>query len=424
MKKKIDVHELRKGMYISELDRPWVETPFLFQGFEVRTDDELEQLRKLCQYVYVDIDPERIAASRSKRSTPNPPPDTAVETRVSTNRAEVLEQSLSSQRRPPRYRDLSTLEDEIIPARDLESSTRELIYTIVDDVRLGHSLDSARAKQVVSGMAESVVRNPDALVWLTQLKDKDQYTALHSLRVCILALTFGRHLDLSQDDLNVLGIGALLHDIGKLKVPNDILNKPERLTDKEYELMKSHVPHGVVILENTKGIPAAAIEVARCHHERYSGAGYVNGITGDQIGLFGLIGAIVDCYDAITSDRVYHSGISAYDALRILYDARGQDFHSGLVEQFIQCMGIYPIGSIVEMSTGSVGVVITVNRERRLRPKVALVLDANKHPYPIVTVLDLFQTAHDDSGSILEIRRVLPPDAYDISAKTYLPAAG
>jgi putative nucleotidyltransferase with HDIG domain len=279
------------------------------------------------------------------------------------------------------------------------------------------------AKKAVAGMVESVVRNPDALVWLTQLKKKDEYTALHSLRVCILALTFGRHLELSPEQLNILGIGALLHDVGKFKVPNEILNKPARLTDAEYQIMKTHVPLGVEILENTPNIPPAAIEVARRHHERYSGSGYINGFSGDEIGLFGLIGAIVDTYDAITSDRAYHSGMSAYDALNLLYQARNTEYHTGLVEQFIQCMGVYPIGSVVEMNSGSVGVVISINRARRLKPRVALVLDPDKQPYVPASVVDLFKSPMDSNGKVLEIRKVLPSGMYGIVPANYLPVS-
>ncbi|MDA8421651.1 MAG: HD-GYP domain-containing protein [Pseudomonadota bacterium] len=420
MNRKIDTHELRKGMYVCELDRPWVGTPFLFQGFEIRSDDEIETLRSLCQYVYITDIPPRTATPRPRTAAPAPP--SAADPATATH-ANLLSAALRNPTAPPRYHDLVTLEEEVAAAREIESNTRELIYSIMDDVRLGHSLDAMRAKKAVGGMVESVVRNPDALVWLTQLKNRDAYTALHSLRVCILALTFGRHLDLSTEELNLLGTGALLHDIGKLRISPEILNKPARLTDEEYAIMKSHVPIGVGILDDTRGIPAPAIAVARFHHERYSGAGYINGITGDQIGLFGLIGAIVDAYDAITSDRAYHDGLSAYDALKKLYDSRGKDFHPGLVEQFIQCMGIYPIGSIVELNTGSVGVVITVNRDRRLRPKVVVVLDENKRPHPVAPVLDLSHTGPDSGGTIIEIRQVLPAGAFKISANSYLPLA-
>ncbi len=417
MNRKIDVQELRKGMYVYELDRPWVGTPFLFQGFEIRTDEELSTLRSLCQYVYITDDPGKPMAPHT-RPLASATPSTIIT--GDTGYADVLPR-LIPHRAPARYRDQVSLDQEMGSARILESTTRELIYTIMDDVRLGRSLDIQRTRYAIGGMVESVVRNPDALVWLTQLKNKDEYTALHSLRVCILALTFGRHLGLSEEDLELLGTGALLHDIGKLRVPNDILNKPARLTDREYEIMKSHVPLGVQILDNTRGIPAAAVTVAHSHHERYGGTGYINGITGEKIGLFGLIGAVVDSYDAITSDRSYHAGLSAYDALARLYDARGTDFHPALVEQFIQCMGIYPIGSIVELNTGSVGVVITVNRERRLRPKVAVVLDENKKPHAVVPVIDLYGAGAETSGMIPEIRRVLPSGAYNINANNYLP---
>ncbi len=423
MNRKIDVHELRKGMYVCELDRPWVGTPFLFQGFEIQTDEELEKLRGLCHYVYVTDEPATPAVTHRRAAAPSGA-SPILSSVTTVDHVRDLGAIPQSRRAPPRYRDQVSLEEEMDAARPLESGTRALIHSIMDDVRLGNSLNATPVRQAVDGMVNSVVRNPDALVWLTQLKNKDEYTALHSLRVCILALTFGRHLDLSEEELNVLGTGALLHDIGKLRVPNEILNKPARLTDQEYQIMKTHVPLGVRILDNTRGIPAAAIAVARCHHERYSGSGYINGITGEQIGLFGLIGAIVDTYDAITSDRTYHNGLSAYDALKKLYEGRDKDFHPGLVEQFIQCMGIYPIGSIVELNTGSVGVVITVNRERRLRPKVALVLDENKNPHAISPVLDLFHTLSDTSGAALEIRRVLPSGAYGINPNSFLPSVG
>ena len=336
---------------------------------------------------------------------------------------ELLKNTQSARARHPQHEDSTSLEQEVSVAQAAESRTRTLIYSIMDDIRLGRSINSVEAKKAVAGMVESVVRNPDALVWLTQLKKKDEYTALHSLRVCILALTFGRHLGLSAEQLNVLGIGALLHDVGKFKVPNEILNKPARLTDAEYQIMKTHVPLGVEILENTPNIPPAAIEVARRHHERYSGSGYINGFSGDEIGLFGLVGAIVDTYDAITSDRAYHSGMSAYDALNLLYQARNTEYHTGLVEQFIQCMGVYPIGSVVEMNSGSVGVVISINRARRLKPRVALVLDPDKHPYTPAPVVDLFQSPVDGSGRVLEIRKVLPTGTYGIVPANYLPVS-
>lgn len=421
VKKKIGVQNLRLGMYVSELDRPWIESRFLFQGFEIRTQEELDELARLCKYVYIETEVEyKDGAVRPRSSTPvgTPAPDEFAAKRIGF---EILDRfTRGKPATPPRYPDRATLEQELPQARELSQNTKTLIDSILHDVRLGRSLDSTTAKRTVSNLVGSVLRNPDALVWFNQLKNKDEYTSEHSLRVCILALTFGRHLELSEPELNILGLGALLHDIGKMKIPLEILNKPGRLTTEEFDLMKSHVPRGVEILESTPGIPAAAIEVARSHHERYDGSGYAFGLKGQQISLFGQIGAIVDSYDAITSDRSYHKGMSAHDALRKMYEWRRKDFHEQLVEQYIQCMGIYPIGSVVEMNTGSVGVVVSVNRMWRLRPRVALVLDAGKRPYQSPHFIDLVNEETQGQKAVV-IRSVLPAGSFGINPVDYLP---
>lgn len=417
MSRKIEVNALKIGMYVEELDRPWIETPFLFQGFTIRTVEELAQLRQLCRHVFVLDNPPPGGAKKIVRPAPVIVKPAVEPTSVPT--LEILKQFAPAQRREPRYRDHSSVEQEMPQARAVITETRSLVFNIMDDVRLGRAFDTQRAKGAVAGMVDSIVRNPDALVWLTQLKKKDEYTAMHSLRVSVLALAFGRHLDFSEEELRVLGVGALLHDLGKLKVPADILNKPGRLTPQEFETMKKHVPLGVDLLEHTAGIPRAAIEVARGHHERYDGRGYAMGLKGDNIGLFGSIGAIVDTYDALTSDRIYHDGMSAYDALNVLYSGRRRDYHPELVEQFIQCMGIYPIGAIVELNTGSIGVIISVNRERRLRPRVALVIDESNQLIDPAQVVDLMQPG--PSGELLEIRKVLPSGSFGINPTKYLP---
>lgn len=421
MKKKVDVQELRIGMYVSELDRPWLGTPFLFQGFEIRTEEELAQLHKLCRFVYIDTEGPPVAARKPPAAptlavSPATPAEPAPRPAADIPSFDVLSKFTPGQHHRPLYRDEATLEAELPRAREIAGKARTLAFAIMDDVRLGRSLPTTEAKAAVADMVESVIRNPDALVCLAQLKKRDEYTVMHSMRVCILALTFGRHLDFTSHELNLLGLGALLHDVGKMKIPAEILNKPARLTPDEFEIIKTHVPHGVAILESHPGIPAASIELARSHHERYNGAGYIRGLQGDNIGLFGSIGAIVDCYDALTSDRVYHDGVSAYDALGLMYAARRKDFHPELVEQFIQCMGIFPIGCLVELNTGGVGVVVSVNRERRLRPRVALVLTPDKKPYLPAKTVDLMQ-----HGAELEIRKVLPAGTFGINPITHLP---
>lgn len=415
--KKLDVQELKIGMYVRELDRPWRETPFLFQGFEISSQDEVLELRRYCQHVYIDT-PETY-----QKPAPRTPAELAVAAeQLRHKKAEhnLLIEVASHPLLKPVYHDQNRLEQEIETASELYRETRELVHALMEDVRLGKNINSLGAKRLVGELVESVIRNPDALSVFAQLKKKDEYTAQHSMRVCILALSFGRHLGLDRDELNLLGIGALLHDIGKMKVPNEILNKPGALSDYEYALMKSHVPRGVEILDKSSGIPRPAIEVARCHHERYSGSGYISGLKGDHIGLFGMIGGIVDCYDAISSDRAYHTGMSAHAALKKMYEWRHRDFHPGLVEQFIQCMGIYPIGSVVELNTGEIGVVVTMNRVRRLKPRVALVLQPDFYPVPGAMTVDLADYKTRD-GRPCEIDRVLEPGVYGINPVNHLP---
>lgn len=415
-KKKINVQDIKVGMYVRELDRPWRETPFLFQGFEIRDEDEIRELRRYCQYVLIDtLEP-------NQKTHPRTPAEKVIaEKQLQRKQAErdILIKVSTQPLLKPTYRDKNTLEQEMGFAREVHRVARDLVYTLLEDVRLGKNINSLGAKKVVGEMVESVIRNPDALTTFAQLKKKDEYTAQHSMRVCILALSFGRHLGFDYNELNLLGIGALLHDIGKMKVPSEILNKPGALNEYEYAQMKSHVPHGVAILEKTPGIPRPAIEVARCHHERYAGSGYIGGLKGDQIGLFGMIGGIVDCYDAISSDRAYHTGMSTHAALKKMYEWRHRDFHPGLVEQFIQCMGIYPIGSVVELNTGEIGVVVTMNRVRRLKPRVALVLQPDFDPVQCSTTVDLKDYKTRD-GRPCEIDRVLEPGIYGINPVNYL----
>ncbi len=424
MKKKIATTAVKKGMYVSELDRPWVDTPFLFQGFEITTDEELAQLRKYCEHVYIDttlgadVEPAAPGQQYAQEAT------AGEKASAQPYEAAVRTQAEDARSRAALHPDQTTLEEELEPAKSVERHTRDAVYNIMQDVRLGKSIDTASAKQAVAGMVDSIIRNPDALICLGQLKSKDEYTALHSLRVCILALAFGRHLDFTREELNILGLGALLHDIGKMKVPTEILNKPGRLTAGEFETMKSHVPQGVAILESTRGIPDLAIDVARYHHERFNGAGYAGGLKGEQISRFGLIGAIVDCYDAITSDRAYHSGLSSHEALKKMYEWRITDFDAMLVEQFIQCMGIYPIGSLVEMNTGSIGVVVTINRMRRLKPRVVLVLTPEKLPYLKPKIVNLSERAGNGSHRALEIRKVIAAGTYGVNPVDYLPVSG
>ena len=419
MKKKVDVRDLKAGMYIYELDRPWRDTPFLFQGFQIQNDEDIAQLRQHCEHVF--IDPDRslgtvlpIQGWRAPRPVPAE--------RGKGQKAELHEVVEKTTAHRPRrvYQDQTTVEEEARLIKETHEQASSLVHSVMEDVQRGKIFDVGTAKKVVGDMTQSVMRNPDALVCFTHLKKRHEYTALHSLRVCILALALGRHLGFDEEALNMLGSGALLHDIGKMKVPLEILNKPGKLTDHELRIMKNHVPYGIGALEQTKGIAKKAIEVARLHHERYDGTGYMDKLKGDQISEFGLIGAIVDVYDAITSDRPYGHGISTLDALNKIYAWRQAHFHPRLVEQFIQCMGVFPIGSLVRLNSHDIGVVKTMNRAKRLKPQVALVLKPDKTRYPLRRTVDLARETNGQ-GQPYEITKVLPAGLYGIQPVDYLP---
>jgi HD-GYP domain-containing protein (c-di-GMP phosphodiesterase class II) len=222
----------------------------------------------------------------------------------------------------------------------------------------------------------------------------------------------------TKDEINILGLGALMHDIGMAMVPKEILDKPGPLTEEEAEIIKKHVGWGTEMVFKSGGIDKMAMQFIEQHHERYDGSGYPYGLEGDSISTAGTIGAIIDVYDAITSDRGYAKGLSAEDALKKIYEWSNQDFKKELVEEFIRCMGIFPIGSLVELSTGSIGVVVTINRYRRLKPRIALVLNPDKQPYKrkmIVTLLD-FGSGKDE----VKIKRVLPANTYGIDPMAHI----
>jgi len=232
-------------------------------------------------------------------------------------------------------------------------------------------------------------------------------------------VAFGRHLGFSKPELEDLAVGTLLFDIGKLQLPDGLLKKPGRLTDTEYSLIRRHVQFGAQMVREMKGTNKEIVSIVLHHHERHNGSGYPRGIIGNKIPVNGRIAALVDCYDAITSERAYSSAISSYDAVQMIYEWRDKDFQVDMVEQFIQCIGLYPTGTLVELSTGEVGLVLSQNRVRRLRPKVMLVLDSNKIAYAINPTLDLIEDPEDDEGHVIEIRRPLAPGTYGINAEDF-----
>ncbi len=396
-KAKIDVSELKVNMYVCELDRPWLDTPFLFQGFELKTEDDIRTVRKYCKYVYVDS-----TKSVKQRSTPVSRPSRA---------------TTSWKANPPDR--LLVFEGELEAASTTHTRTSDLVKSFMDEIRFGRGIDVQLAKEAVSDCVDSVMRNPDALLLLTQLKDRDTYTSEHSMNVCVYVIALGRFLGLSVKELRNLGYCGLLHDMGKMRVPLEILNKTEALTDEERKIMRLHTLYGRDILISARGGFLGAVDAAYSHHEHVDGSGYPRGLTGQHISPYTKMVTIADCYDAIVSDRIYKAGLTHMEALKIMNGERHNCFDADLTLRFIECLGIYPPGSLVEMSNGEVGVVIGLSTKAKLRPRVLLFLDEDKNPRE-ERIVDLSKLDLDANGNSYVISAMLRHDAYGIDFRRIL----
>ena len=386
-------------MFVSRLDRPWLETPFLFQGFQIQNQKQISRLQEYCDHVYIEI-----PADQKLNLSPGGPAQNSA-----AGSADLVPKS-----RQVFYEDSTAIEAELEVAEQLHTRVGDLVRDVMQELRAGGEIEFPAVQRVIHPMVDSVVRNPDAFLWLNELKKRDAYSYHRALHTSVWGVVVGRHIGLPKPDLQKLALGCLLLDIGKTKIPEELLNKPGRLTPEEFGTVKQHVQHGVQMLKATPGIDKQIIFIVRTHHERHDGSGYPIGLEGLQIPLLGRIAGLVDCYGAITTERPYASAMSTTQALNSLYEWRGIDFQAELVEQFIQALGVYPTGSLVELSTGEVGAIIAQNRVRRLRPKIMLILDSDKKPYGHYPIIDLIKEEKDKTGKALEIVRGLDSGAYGI----------
>ena len=401
-KRKVSVSELELGMYVAELDRPWVDSPFLFQGFTIETEEDLEKLRETCKFVF--IDEERAdGGDRTIRLSMNARPD------ANPQRSRSEWQRIASEERRVSF------QREFQRVYVTRARTRQYVDSLLADVRLGKAVDTDMAKAIVTELVDSITEDADTALWLTQLKNAHEYTAQHCINVSVLSIAFGAHLGYPKEQLRLIGLGALLHDVGKMKTPKEILDKPGRLTPEEFEVMKRHPIDGYEIMKSTNQIPAQALQIIRFHHERISGRGYPDGLQGDQISTAVLVTAICDVYDAMTSDRVYHHGIPADQGLNAMYQMAPSDFGKELVQEFIKCVGIYPVGSMVELGTGAIGVVMTKDPHNRLRPVVMLLRDSQGRDYHPRRFVSLSAQASMDRNTDWSVKRIVDPKQHGLN---------
>ncbi|MBF0370977.1 MAG: HD-GYP domain-containing protein [Magnetococcales bacterium] len=314
-----------------------------------------------------------------------------------------------------------TFDQEINKASEIKHQARAIVGDVLGDVRLGKQVEVGAVKDVVRNMTESMFRNQDAMLSLSLLKQKDDYTFLHSVNVGVFLMSFCRGLGYSEEEVVDVGVGGLLHDVGKMRTPPNILNKPGRLTDEEFLIMKNHVVYSRKILEKSPGISEISMLVASQHHERYDGSGYPEALKGDQINLFGQMAAIVDVYDAITSDRCYHKGNPPYVALKRMLEWSKFHFNSELYQSFIQVVGIYPIGSLVRLKNNLLGVVTRPNKESLLHPVIKVVVDAKKKKKLVPKDVDLMSYKGKEAGDGFRILRHENPAQWGVDPVKFMP---
>ncbi|MCD8522725.1 MAG: HD-GYP domain-containing protein [Saccharospirillaceae bacterium] len=385
--------ELTAGMYIVELDRPWTESPFLFQGFLLENDDDLSIIQTLCKWVIIDV--------------------------VEEEWTEIDEHGKSSAHKRTRYVEKQEMAQQLSAANRTYQATKLQIKRLLASAQLGQAFNLKDAQSAVKECVDRVVNNPNAILWLTRLKHQDEYTAEHSVNVCLLSIALGKQMDLAPYELENLGICGLMHDIGKMKVPAEILNKPGRLTPEEFDEMARHTLYAKQLLMGRSDIYPGAVDVAFSHHERLDGKGYPRGIDSTKLSLFTRIVTVADAYDAMTSDRCYKPGMSSLDAMRILNNNRGTQFDAELVRVFISMIGLYPPGYLLEMSNGEVGIILSADPGYQLKPKVIMILGPDKQPQP-ERIVNLSMEPLDDRGIPYQPQGVFRSGCFGVYVNDYI----
>lgn len=404
--KKVQTKDLKNGMFVYDVGRSWLKHPWRTKSKTIESDQDVDLLLEFgITEVIIDlaksVTPKDVGDQVDPVEKKAPPAIQQVERRVRP--------------RPEKHPDSTPLEEEIPKARQAHTQALEITREFINDARTGKKIDVEKVQESVDGMIDSVFRNRDALLTILKLKTYDEYTFTHSLNVGVLAMSVGRALNLSRDELRALCLGGIFHDVGKTGVPSEILNKPGRLTEEEFEVMKGHPVIGFNMLEHDKNISSISLDVIRSHHERIDGSGYPDGLAESGMGPHIFISGIADVYDALSTDRVYHKGRPPHEALKIVFSLKGKHFPPQMVDAFIHCLGIYPPGTTVRLNTGETAVVHSVNHSSMLRPKTIIVFDNKGQAVTKTKILDLNEKGFVDR----QIVKVVDPQALGIDPAKY-----
>jgi HD-GYP domain-containing protein (c-di-GMP phosphodiesterase class II) len=433
---KIPVTKLKQGMFVCRLDKEWSESSFVFQGFLINNEQLIEQLQKECSYVYIDEN-RGIAAKRSLHEISS---KNKVQKDKSKSQDSFLNKLLRRKNTQPKrtntyiLRDIvnSNIEaDEISPppklvafdeemptAKQAHATASALVKDFMTHIKRGGAVDMIVAKHTVENCISSILRSPDAMMLLMRLKTKDYSLWQHSMNVSVLAISLGRYLNLHDDELILLGLSGMFHDIGKLSITKEALEAAKTKQELK-EILDSHTTLGQKILVDSMGqLADVASQVAYCHHEHLDGSGYPRGLKGAQISSYTRMISILNVYDNLTTGRPGKKALTHYEAMTVLLENAGKHFDATLVNSFNRSIGTYPVGCIVEMNSGEIALVVEENDNQRLRPKIMLLTNSEKEQIP-KKVVNLAELEFLNEADSYFIKNIVDPKAYGINSLSF-----
>ena len=379
MLKKIDVKQLSVGMYLKELCGSWIDHPFWRNSFVITDPKDIERIRaSKIQAVWIDC-------AKGLDVAPDATPLSEAETESQVD-AELKLAIQSTRDTAP-----ASMHEEMARAAKICAQAKQAVTSMFEEARMGKAVDSGNARKLVEEISDSVTRNPGALISLARLKTADDYTYMHSVAVCALMISLGRQIGVDENTIPRLGIAGLLHDLGKAMMPQDVLNKPGKLTDEEFGIMKRHPSEGAKLLQSSESIDDIALDVALHHHEKTDGSGYPEGLKDNEISLYAKMGAVCDVYDAITSNRPYKAGWDPAESLRRMAEWANGHFDPTVFQAFVKSLGIYPIGSLVRLSSGRLGLVVEQSPKSLLTPRIKVFFSTRSNTRIRPTLIDLSQ---------------------------------
>ncbi|TCV88989.1 HD-GYP domain-containing protein [Sulfurirhabdus autotrophica] len=400
MRKKINVSDLKTGMFVDEFCGSWMDHPFWKSKFKLSEQKDLVTIQKSGVHeVWIDTSKGLDVPAQVK--------EVSVEEAKQKTDDILLQAVVKKTQEKARV----SLDQEMDRAKKIQGKAKQAVMSMFQEARMGKALQLGEATSLVDEINQSVSRNPGALLSLARLKTKDDYTYLHSVAVCALMIALGKHMGIEGDTLKSLGMAGLLHDVGKMAIPDDVLNKPGRLTDQEFDVVKTHPVRGWEVLKASYGVDEIALEVCLHHHEKVDGSGYPDKLSGNDLLLFARMGAVCDVYDAITSNRCYKAGWAPAEALRKMAEWQGH-FDPVVFQSFVKTVGIYPTGTLLKLRSGRLGVVTDQSESSLLKPFVKIFFSTRSQAPIAMEILDMsrsqdaIECVEDPAKWGLDLKRV------------------